>query len=438
MNDSFLLLVLLLKYKQDLFLILFVEENIMSEKYQEEYEVGFTPRLVMEEASRCLLCLDAPCSSSCPAGTDPAKFIRSLRFKNVKGAAETVRINNILGAICARVCPTERYCQEGCSRSGIDKPIDIGRIQRYITDFEDALKMDILEVKESNGKKVAVVGSGPAGLTVAAELAKDGYQVTIYEKDAKAGGYLRYGIPEYRLPNEVVDKEIKRIVELGVDIVLNTKIGEDVKIEQLRKENDAVILAVGYSEGKMLPMFENNRKVIKAVDWLKKCKDKKGKVKVPENVLVVGGGDVAMDVVTSLKLLGCPHVTDVVYEQFSEFRASKKELNNAQEQGVTIIDGYVPVAVARGGIVKFKHRVIPAELKVKADLIILAVGQVPNVDNLGVNLEKGEVNARGCRVPDTNIFFAGDIGHGEKTVVWGVRSGKEVAFEVKRFLGGKK
>ncbi len=410
----------------------------MSKKYQEEYEVGFSPRLVMEEASRCLLCLDAPCSSSCPAGTNPAKFIRSLRFKNVKGAAETIRINNILGAICARVCPTERYCQEGCSRSGIDKPIDIGRIQRYITDFEDALKMDILEVKESNGKKVAVVGSGPAGLTAAAELAKDGYQVTIYEKEAKAGGYLRYGIPEYRLPNEVVDKEIKRIVELGVDIVLNTKIGEDVKIEDLRKENDAVILAVGYSEGKMLPMFENNRKVIKAVDWLKKCKDKKGKVKVPENVLVVGGGDVAMDVVTSLKLLGCPHVTDVVYEQFSEFRASKKELNNAQEQGVTIIDGYVPVAVARGGIVKFKHRVIPAELKVKADLIILAVGQMPNVDNLGVNLEKGEVNAIGCRAPDTNMFFAGDIGHGEKTVVWGVRSGKEVAFEVKRFLGGKK
>ena len=410
----------------------------MSEKYREEYEVGFSPRLVMEEASRCLLCLDAPCSSSCPAGTDPAKFIRSLRFKNVKGAAETVRINNILGAICARVCPTERYCQAGCSRSGIDKPIEIGLIQRYITDFEDALKMDIVEVKEPNGKKVAVIGSGPAGLTAAAKLAEDGYQVTIYEKEAKAGGYLRYGIPEYRLPSIVVDKEIKRIVEMGVDIVLNTKVGEDIKIEELRKEYDAVIIAVGYSEGKMLPMFENNRKVIKAVDWLKKTKDKKGNVKVPENVLVVGGGDVAMDVVTSLKLLGCPHVTDVVYEQFSEFKASKKELENAQEQGVTIIDGYVPVAVARGGIVKFKHRVIPAELKVKADLIILAVGQSPNVENLGVELEKSEINAKGVRVPNTNVFFAGDIGHGEKTVVWGVRSGKEVAFEVKRFLGGKK
>ena len=201
----------------------------MSKKYQEEYEVGYTPRLVMEEASRCLLCLDAPCSASCPAGTDPAKFIRSLRFKNVKGAAETVRINNILGAICARVCPTERYCQAGCSRSGIDKPIDIGGIQRYITDFEDALKMKVLEDVELNGKKVAVIGSGPAGLTVAAELAKKGHKVTIYEQDSKAGGYLRNGIPEYRLPNKVVDKEIKRIVELGVDIVLNTNVGKVVK-----------------------------------------------------------------------------------------------------------------------------------------------------------------------------------------------------------------
>ena len=409
----------------------------MSQKYQEEYEVGFSPRLVMEEASRCLLCLDAPCSLSCPAGTDPAKFIRSVRFKNFKGAAETVRINNILGAICARVCPTERYCQQGCSRSGIDKPIDIGRIQRYITDFEDCLNMEILETKEPNGKNIAVVGSGPAGLTVAAELAKEGYHVSIYEKEAKAGGYLRYGIPEYRLPNEIVDKEIDRIVKLGVDIVLNTKVGEDVKIEQLKKDNDAVVIAVGSSEGKMLPMFEGNRKVIKAVDWLKKTKSRKGNVKVPENVLIIGGGDVAMDVVTSLKLLGCPHVTDVVYEQFSEFRASKKELMNAQEQGVTIIDGYVPTAVARGGIVKFKHRIIPGELKIKADLIILAVGQVANVEGLGVELDKGEVNAKGCRVPNTNVFFAGDIGHGEKTVVWGVRLGKEVAFEIKRFLGGK-
>ena len=409
----------------------------MSKKYLEEYEAKYTPRLVNEEAQRCLLCLDAPCSKSCPAGTDPAKFIRSVRFKNFKGAAEVVRINNILGGICARVCPTEKYCQAGCSRSGIDKPIDIAKIQRYITHFEDGIKMDIVEVKESNGKKVAVIGSGPSGLTAAAELAKEGYQVTIFEKDNKAGGYLRNGIPEYRLPNKVVDNEIDRIVKMGVDIVLNTRIGVDKSFDELKKEYDAVILAVGYSKGKALPLFENNKRVKLAVDWLKNVKARKGNVKVPNNVLVIGGGDVAMDVVTSLKLLGCPNVTDVVYEQFSEFRASNKELKGAQAEGVTIIDGYAPISASRGGVVKFKHRVIPAELKIKADLIILAVGQVADVDGLNIQLEKGEVPVEGNHIINTNVFFAGDIGHGDKTVVYGVRTGKEVAKAVHAYLGGK-
>ena len=123
----------------------------MSAKYLEEYEATYTPKLVMEEASRCLLCEDAPCSNSCPAGTDPAKFIRSVRFKNFKGAAETISENNILGGICARVCPTERYCEKACSRCGIDKPINIGGIQKFVTDFEEATKMDILEKKAPNG-----------------------------------------------------------------------------------------------------------------------------------------------------------------------------------------------------------------------------------------------------------------------------------------------
>lgn len=409
----------------------------MTKKYLEEYEAKYTPRLVNEEAQRCLLCLDAPCSKSCPAGTDPAKFIRSVRFKNFKGAAEVVRINNILGGICARVCPTEKYCQSGCSRSGIDKPIDIAKIQRYITDFEDAIKMDIVEVKESNGKKVAVIGSGPSGLTTAAELAKEGYQVTIFEKDNKAGGYLRNGIPEYRLPNKVVDNEIDRIVKMGVDIVLNTRIGVDKSLDELKKEYDAVVLAVGYSKGKTLPLFENNKRAKLAVDWLKNVKARKGNVKVPNNVLVIGGGDVAMDVVTSLKLLGCPNVTDVVFEQFSEFRASNKELKGAQAEGVTIIDGYAPISASRGGVVKFKHRVIPAELKIKADLIILAVGQVADVDGLNIQLEKGEVPVEGNHIINTNVFFAGDIAHGDKTVVYGVRTGKEVAKAVHAYLGGK-
>ena len=403
----------------------------MSEKYLKEYEVGFNPKLVMEEASRCLLCHDAPCSKACPAGTDPAKFIRSVRFKNFKGAAETVRINNVLGAICARVCPTERYCQLGCSRSGIDKPIDIGRIQRFVTDFEDACKMDILEVKPSNGKRVAVVGSGPAGLAVAGNLAQDGFKVTIFEKDAKAGGYLRYGIPEYRLPSPVVDKEIKRIEKLGVEIVLNHKV-EDLKA--LQKEYDAVVLAVGHNKGKMLPMFEGHRFVKTAVDFLHACKQKKGNVKVPDNVLVIGGGDVAMDTVTTLKLLGVKQVTDVVYETFEEFKASKKELQGSQEQGVSIIDGYVPVSL-KGKTVKFEHRFIKAELKVKADLIILAVGQYTEAKEFGLEVNK----LQEVEKVEGNLFTCGDIYKGyEKTVVYSVRGAKEVAFKVKKYLGGKK
>ena len=402
----------------------------MSEKYLKEYEAGYTPKLVMEEASRCLLCHDAPCSLACPAGTDPAKFIRSVRFKNFKGAAETVRVNNILGSICARVCPTERYCQQGCSRSGIDKPIDIGRIQKFVTDYEDCLKMDILEAKPLNGKKVAVVGAGPAGLSVAANLRLDGYEVTVFEKEPKAGGYLRYGIPEYRLPTQVVDKEIKRIEKIGVEILCNHPV-EDLKA--LQKEYDAVVVAVGHGKGKMLPIFMGHRYVKTAVDFLKQVKSKKGNVKVPDNVLVVGGGDVAMDVVTTLKLLGVKQVTDVVYETFEEFKASKKELQGAQEQGVSIIDGYVPVSL-KGKTVKFAHRYIQAELKVKADLIILAVGQYTEAGFLGLEVNK----LQEVEKVEGNLFTCGDISKGnEKTVVYSVRNAKEVAYKVKKYLGGK-
>ena len=402
----------------------------MSEKYLKEYEAGYNPKLVMEEASRCLLCHDAPCSLACPAGTDPAKFIRSVRFKNFKGAAETVRVNNILGSICARVCPTERYCQQGCSRSGIDKPIDIGRIQRFVTDYEDCLKMDILEVKPLNDKKVAVVGAGPAGLSVAANLRLDGYKVTVFEKEPKAGGYLRYGIPEYRLPTSVVDKEIKRIEKLGVEILTNHPV-EDLKA--LQKEYDAVVVAVGHGKGKMLPIFAGHRYVKTAVDFLKQVKSKKGNVKVPDNVLVVGGGDVAMDVVTTLKLLGVKQVTDVVYETFEEFKASKKELQGAQEQGVSIIDGYVPVSL-KGKTVKFTHRYIQAELKVKADLIILAVGQYTEAGFLELEVNK----LQEVEKVEGNLFTCGDISKGnEKTVVYSVRNAKEVAYKVKKYLGGK-
>lgn len=410
----------------------------MDSNYKKDFEPGFSPLTVCEEASRCLLCLDAPCSKACPAGTSPDKFIRSVRFRNFKGAAETIRENNALGAICARVCPTEKYCQKGCSRSGIDRPIDIGRIQRYVTDYEEALKMDILKAGKANGKSIAIVGSGPSALQAAVSFRQMGYAVEIFEKEKVAGGMLRF-IPEYRLPNRIVDKEIKRIEGLGVKFNLGVCIGKDMSMADLKKKFDAVVLAVGYSYGKMLPMFEGKKFVELAVDFLKKVKAKGGNVKVKENILVVGGGDVAMDVCTTLKLLGVPHVTDVVYEKFSEFKASKKELEGAEKLGVTIMDGYVPEKVS-GKTVTFKHREINSTVKIKADKIILAVGQRPDVEGLGVELVKGEVNeAKPYYTKDPKVFVCGDIAHSrfDKTVVGGVRTGKEVALYVDAALGGK-
>ena len=409
----------------------------MSKKYTSTKK-GFDYSTLSEEVSRCLLCLDAPCSKMCPASTDPAKFIRSVRFKNLQGAAETIRENNALGSICARVCPTEKYCQLGCTRSGIDRPIEIGLIQQYVTDFEREKGMEILKVSSSKDEKIAIVGSGPAGLESAALLRMKGYSVDIYEKESKLGGYLRV-IPEYRLPSSIIDYEIKRITDLGVNVKLKKEVGKDISLADLKKKYDAVIVAVGYSASKTLPMFKGD-KVMSATAFLREVKAKKGKYEVPDNVVVIGGGDVAMDVSTTLKKIGVTNVTDVIYEKNEELLASKEELKYARDNNVSLIDGYKPTAY-KDGVITFKSRFIDATLKIKADLVILAVGQ--KIDNaLSLPIVEKEVDDKNYRVKDSNVFAVGDITSGDKTVVYAVRKGKEVAFYVDKYLsslqGGKK
>ena len=409
----------------------------MSKKYTSTKK-GFDYSTLSEEVSRCLLCLDAPCSKMCPASTDPAKFIRSVRFKNLQGAAETIRENNALGSICARVCPTEKYCQLGCTRSGIDRPIEIGLIQQYVTDFEREKGMEILKVSSSKDEKIAIVGSGPAGLESAALLRMKGYSVDIYEKESKLGGYLRV-IPEYRLPSSIIDYEIKRIADLGVNVKLKKEVGKDISLADLKKKYDAVIVAVGYSASKTLPMFKGD-KVMSATAFLREVKAKKGKYEVPDNVVVIGGGDVAMDVSTTLKKIGVTNVTDVIYEKNEELLASKEELKYARDNNVSLIDGYKPTAY-KDGVITFKSRFIDATLKIKADLVILAVGQ--KIDNaLSLPIVENEVDVKNYRVKDSNVFAVGDITSGDKTVVYAVRKGKEVAFYVDKYLsslqGGKK
>lgn len=409
----------------------------MSSEYTKEAK-GYTMSTVMQEAARCLLCEDAPCSKACPAHTNPAKFIRSVRFRNIKGAAETIRENNALGAICARVCPTEKLCEEACTRKKIDGPIDIAGIQRYVTDMERKENMQVLHAGKDNGMKIAIIGSGPSGLQVAATLRQKGYGVDIYEKQAKAGGYLTYGIPEYRLPETIVDYEVQRIVNLGANIKYNVTVGKDITMDQLKENHDAVIVAIGAAKAKTIPMFEHNICTESAISFLARCKENQGKIDVPNNVVVIGGGDVAMDVVTSLKKLGVPHVTDVVYEEFKEFLASKKELEGARAAGVTIIDGYVPKEVHQNRIT-FKHRKIDSELKITTDKIILAIGQKVDADGLDIDIQHNEIPFRDARyhTKDPKIFATGDIVDGPKLVVTAVQKGKEVAEEIDHVLGGQ-
>ena len=407
----------------------------MTKKYSQELVQGYTMSTVMEEAQRCLLCHDAPCSNACPAGTDPAKFIRSVRFRNFKGAAETIRSNNALGAACARICPTERYCEQGCSRCGIDKPINIGGIQRFVTDFEEQCGMKVLERGPANGKKIGIIGSGPAGLQAAATLLQLGYEVDIYEKGAKAGGFLRTGIPEYRLPDAVVDTEVARIAELGANFLYCREVGKDVSMEELKEKYDAVLVAVGIGRPQMLEMFEGNPYAVPAVTFLAEVDERQGEVELPDNALVIGGGDAAMDVSATLKLLGVQNVTTVTRKELSDFRASKVELETARAQGVTIVDGYAPVAV-EGKVVTFRHRRLNSELKIEADKIILAVGQSTDADQLGLPIVKNEVDFDGFQA-DGKVFVAGDIAKGDKTAVWAVRKVKAAAYAIHNFVGGR-
>lgn len=407
--------------------------------YHEEWEPAYSPDLVIEEASRCLLCLDAPCSSSCPAGTDPAKFIRSVRFRNFKGAAETIRINNVLGAVCARVCPTEKYCQLACSRTQIDRPIDIGRIQKYVTDFEDRIQMKVYHKEAPTGKRVAIIGAGPSGLQAAASLALKGHEVTIYESQEKAGGWLRYGIPEYRLPNEIVDKEIHRIEELGVKIVTNTQI-DDNQLAKLLKEYDAVLLSTGSPTGRILPIFEKAKNVETAVHFLARVKEAKGNVEVPNKVLIIGGGDVAMDAATTLKALGAEDVVAVARETVARFPASKEEYQTSHEARVSIIDGFTPVDV-KDNTVTFEHVSMNGKLEITADLILIACGQISSLESMkSIPQTRGEAETDGSLVKGFhNLFVAGDIVKGDKSVVYAVRTGKVAANDIDNYLkGGKK
>lgn len=415
--------------------------KVVKSTYLAEAVAGFTPRTAMEEAARCLLCHDAPCSQACPAGTDPAKFIRSIRFRNVKGAAETIRENNVMGGTCAYVCPYDRLCEGACSRCGIDKPIQIGKLQRYAIEQEKALGMKTLSAPaEKKAAKVACIGAGPASLACAAMLAQEGYEVTIYEAEAKAGGVLTYGITPSRLPQEVVDHDVKQVEDLGVKFVFNTKVGKDVKVEDLQKEYAAIFVGAGLWQAK-LPEVPGTDKagVVTAVDFLKAARTSGGTYNPGKKVVVIGGGNVAMDCAVTAQLLGAE--TALVYRRtIEEAPAEMAEIQHIVDLGVSITTNFAPAEVVGGDKVeamKFKGRDGVSEATIACDTVVFAIGQAAEdmtaVAPVAVN-DKGLIVTTGSKTNVAGIFAAGDVAHGGKTVVEAVAAGKIAAVEIMDYL----
>ena len=400
---------------------------------------AFTHKTAMEEAARCLLCYDAPCSKGCPAGTNPSKFIRSIRFRNPKGAAETIRENNVLGGVCALVCPYDKFCEEACSRCGIDRPIEIGRLQSYAIEQEKAFNMEILKAPENKKtEKIACVGAGPASLAVASTLAIKGYQVTVFEKEKKAGGMLTYGLAFSRLPQETVDHDIRQVENIGVKFEFGKTVGKDVDLAGF----DAVFIGIGLGCSGFPDIPGTNLAgVYTAIDFLKKARTQKENFEFGNKVVVIGGGDSAVDAAVSAKLLGAQDVRIVYRRTIEEAPADINEFHYALSLGIGITTNMAPMSLGGDDILRFivfKGRDGESELKLAVDTVIFATGQksdeilkIADIKLTDDGLIKVDEN---CRTSVANIFAAGDIVNGGKTVVEAVGAGKEAAAAIVNYL----
>lgn len=427
----------------------------------DEVALGYTAKLAKDEADRCLNCKNAPCMSGCPVGVHIPDFIANVKQGNIQGAYRVLKNDNNLAAICGRVCPQENQCEKHCVRKDkLGGSVAIGNLERYVADQAIANGYDEKPQIVKIGKRVAVVGSGPASLSCAADLARGGVDVTMYEALHEAGGVLVYGIPEFRLPKALVKKEIDKVRALGVDIETNVVVGKTIFIEELLFEYDAVFIGTGAGVPMLLKVKgENLNGVYSANEYLTRInlmkaykKDAITPVKRGKNVVVVGAGNVAMDSARTALRMGA-NVKLVYRRGREEMPARKEEINHAEEEGVEFLLLANPVEIIgdeQGNVKKIKciemqlgepdasgrRSPIPvegSEFTVDCDEVIVALGTTPN-PIIKRSIPSLETTKKGTIVADENgltniprLYAGGDAMTGAATVILAMGAGKRSA-----------
>ena len=427
----------------------------------DEVALGYTAKLAKDEADRCLNCKNAPCMSGCPVGVHIPDFIANVKQGNIQGAYRVLKNDNNLAAICGRVCPQENQCEKHCVRKDkLGGSVAIGNLERYVADQAIANGYDERPQIVKIGKRVAVVGSGPASLSCAADLARCGVDVTMYEALHEAGGVLVYGIPEFRLPKALVKKEIDKVRALGVDIETNVVVGKTIFIEELLFEYDAVFIGTGAGVPMLLRVKgENLNGVYSANEYLTRINLMKAykndaitPVKRGKNVVVVGAGNVAMDSARTALRMGA-NVKLVYRRGREEMPARKEEINHAEEEGVEFLLLANPVEIIgdeQGNVKAVKciemqlgepdasgrRSPIPvegSEFTVDCDEVIVALGTTPN-PIIKRSMPSLETTKKGTIVADENgltniprLYAGGDAMTGAATVILAMGAGKRSA-----------
>jgi glutamate synthase (NADPH/NADH) small chain len=434
-----------------------------------EVALGYTDEMALAEASRCIQCKNPKCVEGCPVNIDIPGFISHIMEEDFDSAIDTIKLTNMLPAICGRVCPQEEQCELHCVLGKKGEPVAIGRLERFCADYERKKGVTSPAGPEPTGKKVAVIGAGPAGLTAAADLAKAGHAVTIFESLHDTGGVLTYGIPEFRLPKAIVKEEVEYIKQLGVDVKVDYVIGKIKTLDELREEFDAVFLGTGAGLPKFMGIEgENLNGVYSANEFLTRVNlmkayqfpDYDTPIKRGKKVVVVGGGNVAMDAARSALRLGAKEVSIVYRRGEEELPARKEEVENAKEEGIIFrlltnptrilegenmtVDGVECISMELGEPDESGRRSpVPmegSEHVVDADVVVIAIGTSPN-PMIFSGSEGLETNSRGTIVVDEsgktsidNVYAGGDAVTGAATVISAMGAGKVAAKAISEYL----